>query len=207
MADVKWLGSTCFRIKSREATVLMDPVGRESGHAIPKQKSDIVTLSRKEGASALSVVEGEYTLIEGPGEYEVQDVFISGIRTKRGSNGTTQFNTIYLVEMDEMVFCHLGNLNKSLTEAQVEAMGDVDVLFVPIGGEDALTPTGATEVIGQIEPRMVIPMRYRISDETGFRALNEFVAALGFTDVPRSDRLTIRKSALPDRMGVTVLDV
>ncbi len=207
MADVKWLGSTCFRIKSREATVLMDPVGRESGHPVPKQKADIVTLSAQSGKRGLANVDGDYTLIEGPGEYEVQDVFLSGIRTRRADGAKQEFNTVYLVEMDEMIFCHLGNLNKRLTEAQVEAMGDVDVLFVPIGGGDGLTPTGATEVIGQIEPRLVIPMRYRFADDEGKRAVGEFAAALGLAEVPREDRLTIRKNALPETMGVTILDV
>ncbi|MGI8688158.1 MAG: MBL fold metallo-hydrolase [Thermomicrobiales bacterium] len=207
MADVKWLGNTCFRIKSREATVLMDPVARTGSVSMPKQKADIVTRSMRGPANALANVEGDYTLIDGPGEYEVQDVFLSGIRTRRNGGGVKEFNTVYLVEMDEMIFCHLGNLSKSLTEAQVEAMGDVDVLFVPIGGEESLSPAGATEVIGQIEPRLVIPMRYRIGDEAGKRALGEFAAALGLTEVPREDRLTIRKNTLPETMGVTVLDV
>ncbi len=208
MADVKWLGNTCFRIKSREATVLMDPVARVGGVSMPKQKADIVTLSVRGPASALAQVEGDYTLIDGPGEYEVQDVFLSGIRTRRnGDAPQKEFNTVYLVEMDEMIFCHLGNLSTSLTEAQVEAMGDVDVLFVPIGGVESLSPAGATEVIGQIEPRLVIPMCYRISEEAGKRALGEFAAALGLTEVPREDRLTIRKNTLPETMGVTVLDV
>ncbi len=133
MADVKWLGNTCFRIKSREATVLMDPLARTGGVSMPKQKADIVTLSVRATPNVLANVEGEYTLIEGPGEYEVQDVFLSGIRTRSTGNAAKDFNTVYLVEMDEMIFCHLGNLAKPLTEAQVEAMGDVDVLFVPSG--------------------------------------------------------------------------
>jgi len=210
LADVKWLGNTCFRIKTREATVIMDPVSREMGFAMPKQKADIVTLSSRAGDAGLSAVEGEFTLVEGPGEYEVQDIFISGIRTQRGADGAAakkEFNTVYLILMDEMVFCHLGNINRPLTDAQVEALGDVDVLFVPIGGTDALTPTGATEVIGQIEPRLVIPMRYRIAEDAGKRALGEFATALGLTEVPREDKLTIRKNALPETMGVTVLDV
>jgi L-ascorbate metabolism protein UlaG (beta-lactamase superfamily) len=206
VADVKWLGNTCFRIKSREATVLMDPVARSGGMTMPKQKADIVTLSVRGRANALANVEGEYTLVDGPGEYEVQDVFLSGIRTRRNGAAQKEFNTVYLVEMDEMIFCHLGSLNKALTEAQVEAMGDVDVLFIPIGGEDSLSPTDATEVIGQIGPRLVIPMRYRIGEDRGKRALAEFVAALGLAEVPREDRLTIRKNTLPETMGVTVLD-
>ena len=90
MADVKWLGGTCFRIKSREATVLMDPVGREIGHPVPKQKADIVTLSTEGVKRGLANVEGEYTLIDGPGEYEVQDVFLSGIRTRRADGANEE---------------------------------------------------------------------------------------------------------------------
>jgi L-ascorbate metabolism protein UlaG (beta-lactamase superfamily) len=208
VADVKWLGHTCLRIRGRDATVLMDPATRDQGVVMPKQKADIVTLSLKRMApGALGGVEGEYTLIDGPGEYEVQDVFINGIRTKRGTYGPPDFNTMYLIRLEEMTFCHLGNLGQPLTDAQVAALGNVDVLFVPIGGQDTLTISGATEVIGQVEPRLVIPMRYHLSEETGKRALGEFAAALGLSEVPREDRLNLRKATLPDSMSVTVLDV
>ncbi len=208
MADVKWLGHTCLRIRGRDATVLMDPATRDQGVVMPKQKADIVTLSlRRMAPGALAGVEGDYTLIDGPGEYEVQDIFINGIRTKRGAYGPPDYNTIYLVRMEEMVFCHLGNLGQPLTDAQVAALGNVDVLFVPIGGTDALTISGATEVIGQIEPRLVVPMRYHMEEDAGRRALGEFVAALGLSEVQREDRLNLRKTALPETMSVTVLDV
>ena len=157
--------------------------------------------------AALAGVDGEYTLIDGPGEYEVQDISINGIRTKRGTNGSQDYNTVYLVRLEDMAFCHLGNLSQPLTDAQIATLGNVDVLFVPIGGGDSLTITGATEVIGQIEPRLVIPMRYRFDDEAGKRALGEFAAALGLSEVPREDRLNLRRASLPDTMSVTVLDV
>jgi L-ascorbate metabolism protein UlaG (beta-lactamase superfamily) len=209
VADVKWLGHTCLRIRGRDVAVLMDPATRAQGVTMPKQKADIVTLSLKQMApAALAGVDGEYTLIDGPGEYEVQDISINGIRTKRGTNGSQDYNTIYLVRLEDMAFCHLGNLSQPLTDAQIATLGNVDVLFVPIGGGDSLTISGATEVIGQIEPRLVIPMRYRFDDEAGKRALGEFAAALGLSEVPREDRLNLRsKAALPETMSVTVLDV
>jgi L-ascorbate metabolism protein UlaG (beta-lactamase superfamily) len=208
VADVKWLGHTCLRIRGRDVAVLMDPATRAQGVTMPKQKADIVTLSLKQMApAALAGVDGEYTLIDGPGEYEVQDISINGIRTKRGTNGSQDYNTIYLVRLEDMAFCHLGNLSQPLTDAQIATLGNVDVLFVPIGGGDSLTISGATEVIGQIEPRLVIPMRYRFDDEAGKRALGEFAAALGLSEVPREDRLNLRRASLPDTMSVTVLDV
>lgn len=214
MADIKWLGHACFRVRGREAMVLMDPVTRGAGVNITKQKADIVTLSDAAVDRApLNALDGEYTLVAGPGEYEVQDVFITGIRTngKKKADGTADtdskkdFNTVYLLEMEDLVFCHLGRLNGPLSAAQAEAMGNVDVLFVPIGS--GLSTAGATEVIGQIEPKIVVPMQYRVADESGLRSLNEFIAALGFSDVPHDDKLTVRKTALPDTMTVAVLDV
>jgi len=210
MADIKWLGHACFRVKTRDITVLMDPAGREQGVNLAKQRADLVTLSYKDGdRSALTALEGEYTLVDGPGEYEVQDIFITGIRTasKGKSEGEKIFNTVYLVELDDLVFCHLGKLRDTLTPAQVEALGDPNVLFVPIGPDGGLTTTQATEIIGQLTPRMVIPMVFRAGDETGQRALTELATALGFTEVPRGTSVVLRKNNLPETMGMTILDV
>ncbi len=203
MADIKWLGHACFRVKSREGTVLLDPTAHGMSVNVNKQRADIVTLSDATAdQKALGVIEGEPTFVAGPGEYEVSDVFVTGIRTA-GLKKT--FNTVYLVEIDEMIFGHLGYPGGALTTAQVEAMGNVDVLFAPVGSA-AFPLAQVTEAIGQIEPRMVIPMQYG-QDDAGVRALSEFVAALGKTDVPRDDKLIIRKGNLPDTMGVTVLDL
>lgn len=212
MADIKWLGHACVRVKTRDATVIMDPAGREAGVNLAKQRADIVTLSRRGGDPAtLAPIEGEYTLVDGPGEYEVRDIFVTGVRTVArdadGAKGAKEFNTVYLVEMDEIVFCHLGGLRDTLTPAQAEAIGEPDVLFVPIGEPGSLPTAKATEVIGQLMPKLVIPVRYRAGNEAGERALSEFVAALGFTDVSRGTSMTLRRSNLSDTMAVQVLDV
>lgn len=212
MADIKWLGHACVRVKTRDVTVLMDPAGRAAGVNLARQRADIVTLSRRGGDPAiLASVEGDYTLVDGPGDYEVSDIFVTGIRTgvngTHGANGAKEFNTVYLVEMDEIVFCHLGGLRDTLAPAQVEVLGDPDVLFVPIGEPDGLPTAKATEIIGQLTPKMVIPIGYRMGDEAGLRALNDLVAALGFTDVPHGTSLVLRKGNLPETMGLTVLDV
>ncbi len=217
MADIKWLGHACVRVKTRDTTVIMDPAGREAGVNLAKQRADIVTLSRRGTDPAiLAPIEGEYTLVDGPGEYEVRDIFVRGIRTggKAGDGGSTgsgndakAFNTVYLVEMDEVLFCHLGALTGTLTPAQAEVIGDPDVLFVPIGEPGGLPTAKATEVIGQLTPKMVIPVLYRTGDDAGERALREFIAALGFTDVSRGTSVVLRKGNLPDTMGIQVLDV
>ena len=210
MADIKWLGHACFRVKTRDATVLMDPTSREQGVNLTRQRADLVTLSRKGGdGGALAMLEGEYTVVDGPGEYEVQDIFVTGIRTGGAdeARGIKVFNTVYLVEIDDLILCHLGDLHNTLSPAQVEALGEMDVLFVPIGPDGGLTTAQATEVIGQVTPKMVIPMRYRMGDERGQQALRELVTALGFSDVPHGTSIVLRKNNLTDRMSMTILVV
>ena len=88
MAEIKWFGHGCFRLRAREATIVMDPVSKATGYALPKQKADIVTVSHHHpGHNALGQVQEGYFLIDGPGEYEVSDVFVTGIRTAAPNAG------------------------------------------------------------------------------------------------------------------------
>ncbi len=209
MAEIKWFGHGCFRLRGREATILMDPVGRATGFQLPKQKADIVTVSHAHpGHNALSQVQEGYFLIDGPGEYEVSDVFITGIRTyhdnQRGK--VRGFNTVYLLELEELRVCHLGDLAHTLTEEQSEALDQVDVLLVPVGGGNALDSVGANEVIGQIEPRIVIPMHYKVAGgDSQLEDLERFCKALGVESHTLQEKLTLRKSDLTETMQVVVL--
>lgn len=209
MADVKWFGHGCFRLRGRDATVIMDPVGRGRGYMLPKQKANIVTLSHQHpGHSALAQVQEGYFLIDGPGEFEVNDIFVTGIRTyhdnERGS--LHGYNTVYMLELDEVRFCHLGDLGHALTDEQAEALSDIDVLLVPVGGGRALDTVAANEVIGQIEPKIVVPMHYRTNlGDTDLQDLERFTKELGLEQVEPREKLTIRKSDLPESMQVVVL--
>jgi L-ascorbate metabolism protein UlaG (beta-lactamase superfamily) len=210
MAEIKWFGHGCFRVRGREATIVMDPVGKSTGYTLPKQKADIVTISHPHpGHNALSQVQDGYFLIDGPGEYEVSDVFITGIRAFHDNKGGKErgFNTVYLLELEDLRICHLGDLGGPLTESQVEGLEAVDVLLVPVGGGNALDAQGANEVIGQIEPRIVIPMHYRTrAGDPGLDDLEHFCKALGVEDPTPQDKLTIRKSDLPETVKVIILE-
>ncbi|HET8626670.1 MAG TPA: MBL fold metallo-hydrolase [Thermomicrobiales bacterium] len=210
MAEIKWFGHDCFRVRGREATILMDPVGKTTGYALPKQKADIVTVSHPHpGHNALGQVQDGYFLIDGPGEYEVSDVFIKGIRTfhdnERGQRHG--FNTIYVLELEDLRICHLGDLGHTLTEEQAELLDDVDVLMVPVGGGNALDSVGANEVIGQIEPRIVIPMHFQTAagDTTSDR-VERFCKELGIENLASQEKLTVRKGDLPDNVKVVILE-
>ena len=210
MAEIKWFGHSCFRVRGREATVLLDPVGKTTGYSLSRQKADIVTISHQHpGHNAVGQVQEGYFLIDGPGEYEVSDVFVTGIRTYHDNKGgqVHGHNTVYLLELEELRICHLGDLGHALTEQQVEGLDDVDVLLVPVGGGNALDAQAANEVIGQIEPRIVIPMHYRTpGGDQGLDDLERFCKALGLENPVPQDRATIRKSDLPETVKVIILE-
>ncbi len=210
MAEIKWFGHSCFRVRGREATIVMDPVGRATGYAMPRQKADIVTVSHQHpGHNALGQIQDGYFLIDGPGEYEVSDVFITGIRTfhDRAKGQERGFNTAYLLELEELRICHLGDLAHPLTEEQIEALNDIDVLLVPVGGGNALDTPGANEVIGQIEPKMVVPMHYRTDGgDQGLEDLTHFCKELGIENPAPREKLTVRKSDLSETVQIVILE-
>lgn len=209
MAEFRWLGHNCFRIRAREATVLTDPVDRSTGYATAKQTADVVTISHEHpGHANLALVKPEFQTVRGPGEYEMHDIFVTGIRTFHDdAKGKERgYNTIYLLEMEGMRVCHLGDLGHALTEEQTEALSNVDVLLVPAGGGTVLAPLTAAEVVTALEPKLVIPMQFRT--EIGDRELGEVEAFCKHLGVPvpaPEDKLTLRASDLTEVMRLVVL--
>lgn len=210
MAEIKWLGHACFRLRSRDATILTDPVPRSSGYKVDKQKVDIVTVSHDHpGHSYLDLASGTPKLVNGPGEYEMNDVFITGIRTyhddKKGAEHGR--NTAYLFDLEDIVVCHLGDLGHSLSEAQVESMSSADVIIIPVGGGTTLDAARAVEVIGQLEPKIIIPMQYQTpAGDTQRDTLAQFLKEMGVSEVTPRDKLTIRASDLGETPEVVVLE-
>lgn len=117
----------------------------------------------------------------GPGEYEKNGVFIEGI----ADNG----NTIFTLRAEEMKLCYLGKISHELREEEAKEIGDVDILFIPLGEDSTLNTKQASKIISQIDPRIVIPMLY--SD------LSEFKKLEGISD-GETDFLKIKKSELPE---------
>lgn len=210
MAEIKWFGHACFRIRAREATILMDPVPRSLGYRVDKQRADIVTLSHDHpGHTATEIISGDFKVVRGPGEYEMNEVFITGIRTyhddKRGEERGR--NTAYLVEVEGMTICHLGDLGHQLTAEQVEALTSVDILIVPIGGGTVLDAEQASEVVGQIDPKMVIPMQYRTAfGDKDRENLDRFLKEMAVPEVTAVDKVTVRASDLRESTEVMALE-
>ncbi len=209
MAEFKWFGHNCFRIRAREATVLTDPVGRGTGYSLPKQTADVVTISHEHpGHTNLDAVKPEFATVRGPGEYEVHDVFVTGIRTYHdaGHGAERGYNTVYLIEVEGMVVCHLGDLGHPLTEDQAEVMANVDILMVPAGGGTVLEPAQAAEIVGQLAPKIVIPMQYATAQgDKGLGGLEPFCKELGVEVPAGEEKLVLRQSDLGEAMRLVAL--
>lgn len=206
MPDVTYLGHSCFRLRGRDGVVLCDPFDGSTGKDIGRPTAHIVTVSHDHpdhnNVAAVKPMRESVFVIDGPGEYEVAGVLITGVRTAHDKqHGKEQgFNTIYVIHLDDIVFCHLGDLGHELTQGQLEALGSVDVLFVPVGGGETISPAEAVGVISQIEPRMVIPMHYandQIALELQLAPLDKFTHELGLKEFQTVEKLAISPSSLP----------
>jgi L-ascorbate metabolism protein UlaG (beta-lactamase superfamily) len=204
MAEIRWYGHNCFRIRAKEATVLTDPVDRSTGYAMGKQNADIVTISDEHAGNInLNAVRSDFQTVRGPGEYEMHDVFITGIRTYRDEQRRPEsgYNTIYLIEVEGLKIGHLGSLGHGLSDEQAEIFNNVDLLMIAAGGGGVLGPEKAGDLVTQLSPKAVIPMRYATS--IGDKTLDDasaFVRQLG-VDIPEPvDKLVVRPSDLAETL-------
>ncbi len=207
--EITWYGHSCFRLRDKDGLVITDPYGKGIGYSLPHTRADIVTISHYHPHhSYLKGVKGEPKVIDGPGEYEIQGVFIAGIASfhdkRRGRDRGR--NTIYLFDFDGLTICHLGDLGQVLTSSQVEELGDVDLLLIPVGGHTTIDAAEASEVISLLEPRLVIPMHYRTEVTVGspLDGVDKFLKVMGVKGEVQ-DSLKVTKSNLPDETQVVIL--
>jgi len=208
--EITWLGHSCFRIKGRGAVVLTDPYDSSLGYSLGKPQADIVTISHPHpGHSFREGVGGTRKIVNGPGEYEIANVFITGIRTYHDAEKGERWgkNTIYLIEMEEMTLCHLGDLGHVPSPEQMEEMSNVEVLMVPVGGLSTIDAAAAAQTVRLLEPKVVIPMHFKTEAvKMELEPLSRFLKEMGLKEVAPQPKLTVTKSSLPQETQVVVLD-
>ena len=212
MADIRWYGHNCFRIRAKEGTVVTDPLSTKTGYSIgSKPTADIVTVSHDHpGHSNTKAIKDGFTLIDGPGEYEIHEIFIYGHRSYHDANQGAEhgYNVIYVLELDNMRIAHLGDLGHDLTPELTDALENVDVLLIPVGGGDGIiSPATAAKIVGHIEPHVLIPMQYATEKgDTRLAPLDDFAQHLGI-DLPNAvDKASIKTSDFADAMTVIQLN-
>jgi L-ascorbate metabolism protein UlaG (beta-lactamase superfamily) len=208
--EIVWLGHSCFRLRGREASIVTDPCPPASGYSIGKPTADIVTISHQHaGHSYLKAVAGSPVVIDGPGEYEIRGAFITGVATYHddGKGALRGGNVAFILEMEEIRVCHLGDLGHTPSPDQVEEMSGVDILLVPVGGGTTIDGAAAAEVVNLLEPRLVIPMHYRTEAAADkLDTADRFLKEMGAKAVEAQAKLTVSHGSLPSEMQVVLLD-
>jgi L-ascorbate metabolism protein UlaG (beta-lactamase superfamily) len=164
---IKWLGHSCFLITSEKGTKLItDPytVGVGINYAPIKESADIVIVSHDHGDhNNVSAVQGQPQIVKGSGIKNVSDIEFKGVATYHDkSQGKERGdNTIFCFTVDGIALCHLGDLGHLLSQEQVDSLGSVDILFIPVGGVFTINAAEASQVCTQLRPKMIIPMHFK----------------------------------------------
>ena len=208
--NITWYGHACFRLYQRGASVVTDPYEKSIGYELPRVRANIVTVSHDHpGHRNAKGVRNRKLIITGPGEYEARNVFITGIATFHdGKKGRVRGrNTIYLFDFDGLKLCHLGDLGHIPSQAQVEALNSVDVLLIPVGGVSTLNAAQAAEVVSLLEPKLVVPMHFKMPSLTfELDRVAKFLKAMGLDDVSAQETLSVTKTTLPEETQVILLN-
>ena len=209
--EISWYGQSCFRIKAKEGIVVIDPFVK-IGLVEPKLKADICLVTHNHpDHNNISLVSGISSakpfFVSGPGEYEIGNIIVNGINSSHTSGEEGEPNTIYTFTAEGISVCHLGDLGqKSLSDAQLEALNGVDILMVPVGGKYTIDGKEAVDIISQIEPKIVIPMHYKIAGLTiDIDDITKFTKAEGVSGESKEPVLKISAATMPEEERETVI--
>ncbi len=206
--QLSWYGLSAFEITTKnidgEVVVVTDPYENETGLRFPKTiEGHIVTVSHDElDANSTASVMGTPTLVTVPGEFEVRGVFVFGIDAplkRKDKKGQSVPNILYRFETEGMQLAHLGALDRLLTDEELERLKNIDILMIPVGGGTVLSPTLAAEVIGQVEPRVVIPMTYELPGlKESYGPVEAFYKAMGAARREEMSKYKVSRKDLPE---------
>ena len=207
---ITWYGQSCFKIQSGDLVLAIDPFDKDIGLTPPRFKADIVAVTHehRDHNNVESIPEGSF-VIRGPGEYESKEVAITGIPTFHDTKEGRERgrNTIYLIGMEDMRLAHLGDFGEEKIRPEtLDALGEVDILFVPVGGTYTIDAETAAEVVSAIEPRLVIPMHYAIPGlKVKLDGVETFLKEMGAKNTSAEERLTLKKKDLPETESMRVV--
>lgn len=208
--DIYWYGQSLFKIKGKSATVVIDPFDPQIGLKLPKELSaDIVLSSHAHyDHNNVAFVGGNPLIVTGPGDYEKNGISIRGISTYHDSTSGSERgkNTAYHLLIDGVNVVHLGDLGHLLSEEQITQIGEADILMIPVGGNYTIDAENASKVVTQLEPRIVIPMHYKIDEvKVDIEGLGPFLKELGAENIQPVPKLSVTKDKLPEETTVVVL--
>lgn len=207
---INWYGQSCFKLQSGELVVVIDPYGKELGLTPPRFRADLALVTHGHFDHAYTEsLSGNPFVISGPGEFEVKDISVIGIESfhddergkKRGSN------TIYKIVMEEIRVVHMGDFGEEkLRDETLEQIGDVDILFIPVGGIYTIDASGAAKIIKQIEPRFVIPMHYKIPGlKVTLNSVDTFLKEMGAGKLETRDKFSVKQNNIGENEKTEII--
>lgn len=204
---ITWHGQALFQIttsqsKNSQVKLVIDPFDKSVGLRVPRIEADILLVTHQHyDHNNIKSVTGNPFLIEGPGEYEAKSIFVQGVHSFHDdSQGKERGqNTIYVIGSEDIKICHLGDLGQDeLTEEQVEKIGDIDILMIPVGGKYTIPAEKASKIMSQLEPKITIPMHYALPNlKIKLDPLSKFLKAFGIKSLAPIKKLSIKKRDIP----------
>lgn len=201
---ITWLGQSCFKIQDKigpeGVTLVTDPFDKTIGLKAPNFEADIITVSHDHhDHNNAASLRGNPFVITSAGEYDKKEISIHGVEAYHDEKHGAErgINIIYRIEMEGISITHLGDLGHVLDSKQLEVLTGTDILLIPVGGKFTIDAKKAVEVVSQIEPRIVIPMHYKIPGLTvDIEGVEKFVKEMGIA-ATEEEKLKISKKDLP----------
>jgi L-ascorbate metabolism protein UlaG (beta-lactamase superfamily) len=208
---IRWLGHACFLLESQDGTkIVTDPFDGSVGYKIPMLEADIVTVSHDHyDHNYVEGVQGDPQIIKSAGEFNIDNIRIKGVpayhdEVKGAKRGP---NIIYNFDIDGIKVCHVGDLGHLLSKTQLEEIGDVDVLLIPVGGTFTLDAEGAAAAIEQFSPKIIIPMHFKTpAVSMPIDPVDIFLEKMGYGEQLDSDTIEITAEDFGEEPRIIVLN-
>ncbi len=206
---IRWLGHACFEIKSHSLTVVTDPYDPYTGFHLPAElRAEVVTVSHqhKDHNNSTAIL-GEPQIISSTGAITISGVEFFGLKTFHDTEGGTQRgeNTVFKFTLEDLRLLHLGDLGHQLTNDQLEALGEIDILMIPVGGTYTIDAVTAVTVVQQLKPKIILPMHYKIPELVfPLDPVSNFLQVANWSSITR-DVLEIDKLSLPAQPEIILL--
>lgn len=214
--NIQYYGHSCFKITTKPAgrgqediNVFLDPFDKKIGLRPPQGQADLVLVSHDHyDHNNIEALKGNPVVLNIPGEYSIKGINIVGIASQHGAEKDL-INTIFIIESEDIKICHLGDLGTDLNEKQLSEIDGVDILMIPIGGKYTLDAKKAIDMIRKIEPKMIIPIHYKMEGTTvDIEDEKTFCNEIGNCSNVKTSKLNIKKKDLEEKsMEVLVMGI
>ena len=204
--QIQYFGLSSFKITTKEASIITDPFHKDSGLTPPRGAADILILADKNNKlyTAISGVSGQPFAMDTPGEYDLKGVTVTGIPLKQEE----KYISVFLIESEDIRILNLTHIKEwNMKEDEIESLGEIDILILPVGGNTVLSASQAAKVVNEIEPKIVIPSHYKMNDLIiDVDAVDKFIKEMGGKK-ETMEKLTVKKKdLLEEGTKVIVLD-